>query len=223
MNCARWSAIAVVLAASSIGSKVAADAPTRCDVAERSANGGVVEVYTDETPAPAWFPLGNKPQILWRPPPAPPSAQLVLGYPNATLMEIGNDPSGGHIRFRISPPTANDDTLVIVSLPNRESYTLRGHDLLYGRDFGSDDESRPVMDVAFGRDTESWTKIRSAIVEGRTLKVELVRHGQTLATVEFDFSNRAARDVLLAQARHKVASSDPHVCTNTPRPVVRMN
>ena len=220
MNSPNWFALVAVLASNCIGADAVAGSPMRCAVTERSPGGGVVNVYTDETPAPSWAPFLRNPQISWRPPPAPNSPRLVLGYATATMAEMG-DPSGGHITFGLEPPSGEDDTQVILSLPGGESVTLQGRDLGYGFDYENDDASRPVMAVAFNQRT--WPKIEPAIVEGKALVVELLRHGHMLAKVEFDFSNRAARDSLLDLARRKVALADPEVCTNAPRPAVRMN
>jgi hypothetical protein len=222
-----WSIVLPVLASTCIYPSVGLSAPMRCNVTESSPLGGVVEVNTDDTvlapPWPAGFPFGKgHPQIRWRPPPSLLSAQLVVGYVGSTLTDIGKDPSGGHIRFRVSAPRRADDTQVILSVPDSGTFTLKGDALQYGRDFGSDDESRPVMDVVFGPDAPSWPLVKSALLERGRLEVKLVRHGETITDVMFDLSNLEARDALVAAARHKVMEADPQVCTDAPLPVRRM-
>ena len=220
MRRALWSVVLLLVADVCICPGAAFAGPMRCYVAESSAAGGVVEVSTDDAPAPDWAPTDLKRAIKltihWMPPPSPQSPRLVVGYDGATLLDMGNEPGGGHIRFRISPPAAADDTRVVLSVPDGQTFTLQGHDLHYGRDYGSDDESRPAMDVSFG---SAWPKIRSALTERGRLGVKLVRNGETMAEAVFDFSNREARDALLARARREVEASDPHVCTDAPRPV----
>jgi len=199
-------------------------APMRCAVVEASTLGGVVEVNTDDSPAPDGWPPGSWPlQIRWKPPPAAQSPALVVGYVGSTLEKMGIEPGGWRIRFHVSPPTTDDDTRVIVSLPDGASWVFRGDDLQYGRDFGSEDDSRPAMDIGFGSDSEDarWPKIKSALRKGPRLRVQLVRHGETLADVVFDLSNRKARDALLVIARQQVLSADPQACTDTALPIKR--
>ncbi len=226
MRRALWLTALPMVAGVWIYSGAAFAGPMRCDIAESSAAGGVVEVNTDASPAPDWSPTelkrSIKQQVHWMPPPSSQSSRLVVGYVGATLLEMGNEPSGGHIRFRISPPATADDTQVVLSLPDGQTFTLQGDDLHYGRDYGSDDESRPAMDVTFGSGDAAWPRIRSALTERGRLRVKLVRNGEMMAEAVFDFSNREARDALLARARRKVEASDPHVCTDAPRPVVRV-
>ncbi len=227
MRIALWSVAFPLLIAVGTCPCAVLGAPMRCAVVETSALGGVVEVRTDDTPAPEGWPPGmwplgkNKPYVSWRPPPSPKSPVLVVGYFGSTLANMGSEPSGGHIRFRISPPTSPDDTRVILSFPNGETLTLKDDDLHYGRDFGSDDEKRPVMDVDFSSKAAGWAKIKSSLIEGSRLGVKLVRHGETMADVTFDLSNRVARDALLALARRKVMEADRQVCTDAPLPVRR--
>jgi hypothetical protein len=225
MRRALWSVVLPMVASVCMCPGGAFGAPMRCDITESSAAGGVVQVLTEDSPAPGWpkeIKRALKLQLLWRPPPSPQSPQLVVGYAGATLQDMGNEPSGGHIRFRISPPATADDTRVVLGLPDGQTFLLQGDDLHYGQDYGSDDESRPVMDVAFGPRDGAWPKIRSVLMERGRLEVKLMRHGELMAETVFDFSNLKARNALLAQARRKLAASDPQVCTTAPIPVVRM-
>jgi hypothetical protein len=224
----RWSWVAPVLACVWTCPCAAYGAPIRCAVAETSTLGSVVEVNTDDMPAPAGWPPGvwplgkDKPAVSWRPPPAPQGATLVIGYLGSTLASFGGEPRGGHIRFRISPPATPDDTRVILKFPDGEDEVFHGADLVYGRDYGSDDETRPVMDIGFTSPDARWPKIKSAVMEGARLGVQLDRHGETLAYVMFNFANRDDRDALLAMARRKIMAADPQVCTDAPLPRGRM-
>ncbi len=170
MRRAVWSVVLPMVAGVCVCPGAAFGGQMRCDISESSAAGGVVEVLTDDTPAPDWAPFLNKPQITWSPPPSPQSPRLVVGYVGATLLDMGNKPSGGHILFQISPPTtADDDTRVVLSLPDGQTFTLQGDDL----DYGSDDESRPVVAVAFGPEDGPWPKIRSALMDRGRLSSSL--------------------------------------------------
>ncbi|MGN6207282.1 hypothetical protein [Asticcacaulis sp.] len=214
-----WSFVTLVFASVVFSSGVAFGGPLRCHVIEHSDTGGTVEVLTDETLAPAWWPEGNKPQIVWRPAPAPMSPRLTLKFANSTLAEMGRVPSGGYIRFRIPPPTQPDDTQVILDLPT-ESVVFKREQLKYGRDFGSDDETQPAMDIVFPN--EDWSAIKAAITEGGRLSVKLIRKGQALSDTTFDLGNWDARDALLAKAARRVAAADPKACTTASIPVIDM-
>jgi hypothetical protein len=219
MKRALGAALFIALAQIAFYSDTAFGDALRCHVIEHSDAGGTVEVGTDENPAPAWWPEGNKPQILWQPPPSPASPSLVLKFVDSTLKDIGNVPRGGHIRFRVPPPTEPDDTQVIIGLPGADAIIFEQEQLQYGSDYGSDDETRPAMDVGFGDDVAHWSEIKTAIMDGSHLTVKLVRNGKVLSEATFDLGNHKARDALLAQAAQKVASADPKVCTTAPLPI----
>ena len=200
--------------------------PIRCHAVTNSSVGGSVEVDTDETPAPAGWPMPwpfgkGKAQVRWKPAASGPGAELVVGYPDAALRSMGM-PSGGHIRFRISAPQGPDKTQAILRLPDGQSFTLQGNALGYGKDYGSDDETRPVMDVVLDPRDPHWPAIRSALTAGGRLGVKLVRDGKTMTDVVFNFSDLAARDALFLEAWRRVTAVDKQVCTDAPRPVVRL-
>jgi hypothetical protein len=219
---APWRIVVLALATGAFYPCGAFANPLRCDVTEHSDAGGTVEVSTDENPAPAWFPDGNKPQIFWKPAPAPTSPQLVIKFADSTLKQMGKDPLGGHIRFRVPPPTVPDDTQVVLGLPDGETLVFQNEQLKYGHDYGSDDETQPAMDIDFSDGEAHWGAIKAAIKDGGRLSVKLVRNGKTLSQALFELGNYEARNALLGAAAKKIADADPKSCTTAPYPVMDM-
>jgi hypothetical protein len=123
------------------------------------------------------------------------------------------EPTGGHLRFRLSGPTGIDNTQVILTASDGDGITLSDDDLGYGTD-SREYDGLPLMAVTLSRDGVAWPVVRDAIAERGWLRVRLVRDGVTLSDTLFDLSNVEARDSLFSAARQKIGAADRSVCSN---------